>query len=138
MFRGGCSSGWLSDTLGRLNTLRIVLAISTLAMPALYRSGAHVAALYAGVFAVYFCYGTQASVNPAMVSDFWGTRHAGVNYGIFFSAWGAAGIIGPTIGGVLFDKYGNYEEAFYVAGILAAVALVCEMLARRPHVPVTI
>ena len=100
-------------------------------------SGAHVAALYAGVFAVYFCYGAQASVNPAMVSDFWGTRHAGVNYGIFFSAWGAAGIIGPTIGGVLFDKYGNYEEAFYVAGILAAVALVCEMLARRPHVPVT-
>jgi OFA family oxalate/formate antiporter-like MFS transporter len=132
---GRVFSGWLSDTLGRLNTLRVVLAISMLAMPVLYRSGAHVAALYAGVFVVYFCYGTQASVNPAMVSDFWGTRHAGVNYGIFFSAWGAAGIIGPTIGGVLFDKYGNYEEAFYVAGILAAIALICEMAARRPHVP---
>jgi OFA family oxalate/formate antiporter-like MFS transporter len=94
-----------------------------------------VAALYAGVFAVYFCYGAQASVNPATVSDFWGTRHAGVNYGLLFSAWGAAGIIGPTIGGVLFDKYGNYEAAFYAAALLAAIALCCEMLVRRPSVP---
>ena len=133
---GRILSGWLSDALGRLNTLRAVLAISVVAMPALYRVGAHVAALYAGVFAVYFCYGAQASVNPATVSDFWGTRHAGVNYGLVFSAWGAAGIIGPTIGGVLFDKYGNYEAAFYAAALLAAVALCCEMLVRRPRVAV--
>ena len=129
---GRIFSGWLSDTLGRLHTLRAILAISTLAMPALYRVGAHVAALYLGVFAVYFCYGAQASVNPATVSDFWGTRHAGVNYGLLFSAWGAAGIIGPTIGGVLFDRYKNYEAAFYAAGALAAIALVCELAARRP------
>ena len=134
---GRVISGWFSDALGRLNTLRVILAISAIAMPALYRVGAHVAALYAGVFVVYFCYGAQASVNPATVSDFWGTRHAGVNYGLIFSAWGAAGIIGPTIGGVLFDKYGNYEAAFYAAALLAAVALLCEMLVRRPRVPLT-
>lgn len=133
---GRILSGWLSDTLGRLNTLRAILAISTVAMPALYRVGAHVAALYLGVFAVYFCYGAQASVNPATVSDFWGTRHAGVNYSLLFSAWGVAGIIGPTIGGVLFDRYKNYEAAFYAAGALAAIALVCEMAARRPRLPV--
>ena len=43
-----------------------------------------------------------------------------------------AGIIGPRIGGVLFDKYHNYQAAFYSAAALAAVALVCEMLAKRP------
>jgi OFA family oxalate/formate antiporter-like MFS transporter len=133
---GRVVSGWLSDLLGRLNTLRVILAISTIAMPALYRVGAHVAALYLGVFVVYFCYGAQASVNPATVSDFWGTRHAGVNYGLLFSAWGVAGVIGPTIGGVLFDRYRNYEAAFYAAGILAAIALVCEIAARRPHLSV--
>ena len=134
---GRILSGWLSDTMGRLNTLRGALAVSTVvAMPALYRVGAHVAALYLGVFvSVYFCYGAQASVNPATVSDFWGTRHAGVNYGLLFSAWGVAGIIGPTIGGVLFDRYKNYEAAFYAAGALAAIALVCEIAARRPLLP---
>jgi OFA family oxalate/formate antiporter-like MFS transporter len=132
---GRIVSGWLSDILGRLNTLRVVLAISTVAIPIMYWAGAHVLAVYVMVFIVYFCYGAQASVNPATVADFWGTRNAGANYGLIFTAWGTAGIIGPTIGGVLFDKYKNYEAAFYAAAILAAIAFVCEMSARRPHIP---
>ncbi len=38
---GRVLSGWLSDLLGRLNTLRVVLAISSVAMPLLYWVGAH-------------------------------------------------------------------------------------------------
>ncbi len=132
---GRILSGCLSDTLGRLNTLRVVLAISTVAIPVMYWAGAHVLAVYVMVFIVYFCYGAQASVNPAAIADFWGTKNAGVNYGLLFTAWGVAGIIGPTIGGVLFDKYKNYEAAFYVAAILAAIAFICEIAARRPSVP---
>jgi len=132
---GRILSGWLSDALGRLNTLRVVLAISVVAIPILYWAGAHVFAVYVMVFIVYFCYGAQAAVNPATIADFWGTRNAGANYGLLFTAWGAAGIIGPTIGGVLFDKYKNYEAAFYAASVLAAIAFVCEIAARRPHIP---
>ena len=51
------------------------------------------------------------------------------------TAWGVAGIIGPRIGGTLFDKYHNYQAAFYTAAVLAAVALVCELLAKRPAAP---
>jgi OFA family oxalate/formate antiporter-like MFS transporter len=112
---GRILSGWLSDVLGRLNSLRVVLAISTVAIPVMYWAGAHMFAVYAMVFVVYFCYGAQGAVNPATVADFWGTRNAGANYGLLFTAWGVAGIIGPTIGGVLFDKYRNYEVAFYAA-----------------------
>ena len=117
---GRILSGWLSDLMGRLNTLRIVLAISTAAMPALYWVGKHVAEFYALIFIVYFCYGTQASVNASTVSDFWGTRNAGTNYGLLFTAWGFAGVLGPTIAGVLFDKYRNYGAAFYAAAALSA------------------
>ena len=66
------------------------------------------------------------------MSDFWGTRYAGTNYGTLFTAWGFAGILGPTIGGVLFDKYRNYAVAFYTAAALAVVALICALIARRP------
>jgi len=132
---GRILSGWLSDALGRLNTLRVALGISIVAIPVLYWAGAHVFAVYTMVFVVYFCYGAQASVNPATVADFWGTKNAGTNYGLLFTAWGTAGIIGPTIGGVLFDRYRNYEAAFYAAAILAAIAFVCEIAARRPHIP---
>ncbi len=129
---GRVLSGWLSDILGRLNTLRVVLAISAVAMPALYWVGAHLAALYVLIFVVYFCYGAQASVIPTTVSDFWGTRHAGANYGTLFTAWGFSGILGPTIGGVLFDRYRNYGVAFYSAAVLAVIALICVLAARRP------
>jgi len=129
---GRVLSGWLSDIMGRLNTLRVVLAMSCFAMPALYWVGDHLTALYVLIYFVYFSYGAQASVIPSTVSDFWGTRYAGTNYGSLFTAWGFAGILGPTIGGVLFDKYKNYGVAFYTAGALAVVALICVLAARRP------
>jgi OFA family oxalate/formate antiporter-like MFS transporter len=87
------------------------------------------------VFIVYWCFGTQLSVNASTSSDFWGTKNAGINYGILFSAYGVAGIIGPKIGGALFDQYKNYQAAFYTAGALAVVALVFEFLAKRPSTP---
>jgi OFA family oxalate/formate antiporter-like MFS transporter len=91
--------------------------------------------MYVVVFVVYWCYGTQLSVNASTTSDFWGTKNAGINYGLLFTAWGVAGIIGPRIGGVLFDKYKNYQAAFSWAAVLAVVALVCELIARRPAAP---
>src|SRR5713226_7978673 len=132
---GRIFSGWLSDTLGRLNTLRLMIAISAVAMPILYAVGSNVTLLYIMVFVVYWCYGTQLSVNASTTSDFWGTKNAGINYGLLFTAWGAAGIIGPRIGGKFFDKYHNYEYAFYTAAVLAAIALLCELAARRPKIP---
>jgi MFS family permease len=109
-----------------------MIGISIIAMPALYGVGSNVGLLYLAVFVVYWCYGTQLSVNGAAASDFWGTKNAGINYGLLFTAWGVAGIIGPRIGGVLYDKYHNYQAAFYTAAALAAVALSCELLAKRP------
>lgn len=129
---GRILSGWMSDRLGRINVLRAMIGISIVAMPALYAAGSNVALLYAAVFVVYWCYGTQLSVNGVAASDFWGTRNAGINYGMLFTAWGVAGIIGPRIGGVLYDRYHNYQAAFYSAAVLAAVALLCELGARRP------
>lgn len=132
---GRILSGWMSDALGRLNVLRLMIGISIFAMPVLYAVGGNPVLLYAAVFVVYWCYGTQLSVNASTTSDFWGTRNAGINYGLLFTAWGVAGIIGPRIGGTLFDKFHNYQAAFYTASGLAAVALICELVARRPATP---
>ncbi len=135
---GRIFSGWMSDTLGRLNVLRLMIAISAVAMVILPHTGGIAAVpvfLYVMVFIVYWCYGTQLSVNASTTSDFWGTKNAGINYGMLFTAWGIAGLIGGRVGGVLYDKYQNYQAAFYTAAALAVVALIAELLARRPAVP---
>ena len=135
---GRIFSGWMSDALGRLNVLRLMIGISAVSMFILPHTGALFAVpilLYVMVFIVYWCYGTQLSVNASTTSDFWGTKNAGINYGLLFTAWGVAGIIGPRIGGKLFDKYKDYKAAFYTAAVLAVVALICELLAKRPVPP---
>src|SRR5205823_7669003 len=60
---GRILSGWISDKLGRINVLRVMIGISMIAMPALYAAGGNVGMLYLAVFVVYWCYGTQLSVN---------------------------------------------------------------------------
>src|SRR5229473_6150583 len=132
---GRVLSGWMSDALGRLNVLRLMIALSAISMPLLYLTGSNVTLLYVMVFIVYWCFGTQLSVNASTTSDFWGTKNAGINYGLLFTAWGVTGYFASKAGGMLFDKYHNYKAAFYLAGCLAVVALLSEMIAKRPKAP---
>jgi OFA family oxalate/formate antiporter-like MFS transporter len=135
---GRIFSGWMSDALGRLNVLRLMIGISAVSMFILPHTGAIFAVpiiLFAMVFIVYWCYGTQLSVNAATTSDFWGTKNAGINYGLLFTAWGVTGYFAAKVAGKLFDKYKDYKYAFYTAGVLAILALVSEALAKRPTPP---
>ena len=119
---GRILSGWLSDTLGRLRTLRIMVLASAVAMPALFIWREQAVLFFTLAAAVYWCYGTQLSVFASTTADLYGTRNLGLNYGILFTAWGAAGILGPLIGGRVFDTFGDYRYAFYAASALAIVA----------------
>ncbi len=132
---GRIFSGTLSDAIGRLNVLRLMIAVSAVSMPLLYLAGGSIVTLAIMAFIVYWCYGTQLSVNASTASDFWGTKNAGINYGMLFTAWGIAGLTGSRFGGRMFDVYKDYRYAFYTAGALAAVALLAELIARKPTVP---
>jgi OFA family oxalate/formate antiporter-like MFS transporter len=119
---GRILSGWLSDALGRVTTLRLMVLASAVAMPALFAWREQAVPFFVLVACVYWCYGTQLSVFASATADLYGTRHLGLNYGVLFTAWGAAGIFGPMIGGRVFDSFGDYRYAFYAASALAVVA----------------
>jgi hypothetical protein len=101
----------MSDRLGRINVLRTMIGICVVAMPALYAAGSNVALLYAAVFVDYWCYGTQLSAN-GVAADFWGTKNAGVNYGILFTAWGTAGISGRASTGCCMTGFTTTRRRF--------------------------
>jgi len=130
---GRILSGWLSDSLGRLATLRTMVLISAIAMPVLFAVRDQVALFYLAVAVVYWCYGTQLSVFASTTADFYGTRNLGANYGALFTAWGTAGVIGPLIAGRVFDATKSYQYAFYAAAVLALGALGALMIARPPE-----
>jgi OFA family oxalate/formate antiporter-like MFS transporter len=130
---GRILSGWLSDTLGRLTTLRTMIVISAAAMPALYMWREQVLSFYLLVAVVYWCYGTQLSVFASTTADFYGTRYLGLNYGVLFTAWGVAGILGPIIAARVFDAFHDYRYAFFSASALAIIAFASLAFARLPQ-----
>ena len=111
---------------------------SAIAMPALFLFREQTLLLYVLVVAVYWCYGTQLSVFASTTADIYGTRNLGMNYGLLFTAWGAAGIIGPMIGARVYDAFGDYRYAFYAASGLAFVAFGSLTLAGSSHSPVQV
>lgn len=127
---GRILSGWLSDAVGRVTTLRIMVLASAIAMPSLFVFREDLVLLYVLLAAVYWCYGTQLSVFASTTADFYGTRNLGSNYGALFTAWGAAGIIGPMIAGRVFDVFGDYRYAFYAAAALALIAFASLLLVK--------
>ena len=127
-------SGWMSDHLGRLATLRSVIVISMIATPSLYMWREHLLLFYVLLFVVYYCYGTQLSVYTALAGDFYGTKYLATNYGLLLLAWGTAGVLGPVIGSRVFVSTGTYQYAFFGSAILALAALVNLSLVRPPKV----
>jgi OFA family oxalate/formate antiporter-like MFS transporter len=81
-------------------------------------------------------FGGNFALFPSATADYFGTKHFGINYGFIFTAYGVAGILGPVVGGVLYDVTHEYVIAFVFAGLLcflaAASAVVVWALARRP------
>ncbi len=73
---------------------------------------------FGGIFALF----------PSATADYFGTKNFGMNYGWIFTAYGVAGILGPVVGGVLFDATGAFVIAFVFAGILCFIAAGCSVV----------
>ena len=132
---GRVLSGWLSDTLGRLPTLKTMVLLSAVAMPALFLWRAQVVPFFVLIALVYWCYGTQLSLFASTTGDFFGTNNLGLNYGVLFTAWGFAGILGPGIAGRIYVAFGDYRYAFFSAAGFAVIAFIALMLAKPPAHP---
>ena len=129
---GRILSGHVSDKIGRLQTLRLMILVSAALMPFI-ANVTNLTFVFILLFAVYYCFGTLLSVFPSTTADFFGTKNLGVNYGWVFTAYAIAGIVGPKIGGSMFVKYNNYTVAFYTAGVLAIVAFIAILFAHTPE-----
>jgi|KBSMisStandDraft_5_1062788.scaffolds.fasta_scaffold73728_2 OFA family oxalate/formate antiporter-like MFS transporter len=125
-------SGWMSDHLGRLLTVRAVLVAAFFAAPLMYILRGSSLFFFVMLFVVNYAYGTQLSVYTALAGDFYGPKHSAANYGILLLAWGTAGIIGPLIGGWVFDTYKTYQYAFYAAAVCSAISLALLSIAKPP------
>jgi MFS transporter, OFA family, oxalate/formate antiporter len=128
---GRILSGWLSDSIGRIKTISAMILLSAVSVPLLGRIHS-LTLLWPLLFIVYYCYGTQLSLYASTTADFFGAKNVGANYGLVFLAWGAAGIVGPKLGGGIYDRFQSYTWAFDIAAGLLLVAFLIIATLRPP------
>lgn len=78
----------------------------------------------AALFTAGLAYGGLIAAVPVVVVMRTGAGRFSHNFGRIFSAWGVAGLTGPTIAGTLFDIAGTYSGALVVALSTAITALI--------------
>ena len=75
-----------------------------------------------GTAATGICYGAIFPLFPAAVADFYGVKNLGVNYGLVFTGFGVAGVLGPILGSKLRDVSGSWTLSFIVSACLLVLA----------------
>jgi OFA family oxalate/formate antiporter-like MFS transporter len=113
--------GKISDIIDRPRAMMMMFLAQGMAFMMLISVESHLAIFLASAW-VGLNFGGIFALFPSATSDYFGAKHFGVNYGWIFTAYGVAGILGPVVGGVLFDVTDQYIMAFVFAGILCFVA----------------
>lgn len=106
----------------------ILLTAVTLATLALGPRGA---AVFIALGLVGFAYGGTIAATPAVIVKLYGMGRSASVYGRVFTAWGAAGLMGPWLAGALYDWRGGYGVALITASLFALVAAL-SLAAFRP------
>ncbi len=124
--------GWISDRIGRINSLIIAFSLYLVALMWILRTASSPAMYTVGISVIGFSYGGYLSLLPARTADCFGTKNIGVNYGLIFSAYGVAGIAGPLIGAWVRETTGGWENAFWIFSVLSVVGILLSLLSKLP------
>lgn len=124
-------SGWISDHLGRENTMFGIFALEAVGVWAMSVWGHDpvMFVLLGGV--VFLAWGEVASLFPTTCADYFGTKYATTNAGLLYTAKGTASMMVP-LASLLAGVTGDWHVVFMAAVAMNALAAVLAMVALRP------
>jgi OFA family oxalate/formate antiporter-like MFS transporter len=123
--------GWVSDQIGRENTMFIAFMLEGVGIYALYLLAANPFWFVILSGMVFFAWGEIYSLFPATCTDIYGRKFATTNYGMLYTAKGTASLLVP-LANVLTASTGSWHAVFIVAAILNIVAAVMALVVLRP------
>jgi MFS transporter, OFA family, oxalate/formate antiporter len=122
--------GWLSDQIGRENTMALAFSIGAVALYTLSQSGTN-PVLFVLVTAIYFgVYGEIFSLFPATTGDTFGSKFAAANYGMLYTAKGAGALLVPIAAGI--SKAHGWSAVFAIAMTFNVTAAVLALFVLKP------
>jgi MFS transporter, OFA family, oxalate/formate antiporter len=123
--------GWLSDIIGRENTMGIVFSLGAAAYWSLGAFGhsPYLFILLAGL--IFFTWGEIFSLFPAIATDTYGAKNATTNAGLLYTAKGTAVWVVP-IASTVKSYTGSWHWVFVIAAIMNLTVAALALFVLKP------
>jgi OFA family oxalate/formate antiporter-like MFS transporter len=123
--------GWVSDNIGRENTMFIAFGIEAIGIVLLANFGTDPLMFVILTGLVFFAWGEIYSLFPSTCGDSYGSKFATTNAGLLYTAKGTAAIlVGFT--SYITQSTGSWHAVFYLAAGLNALAAVLALFLLKP------
>jgi MFS family permease len=132
---GGRACGFISDLIGREKTITLaaVLSVGALVSLLLVKDTSQPVLLY--LYATCFGYGAGL-YSPTIVAgmaDIFHGRHFGGIGALLLTGMGVGGVIGPWLGGYIYDISGSYSSGFILCIVCFSLSSVAVWIAAPRH-----
>jgi MFS transporter, OFA family, oxalate/formate antiporter len=114
--------GWVSDHIGRENTMFIAFTLEAIAVFALLQLIGRPVWFITLSGLCFFAWGEIFSLFPSITGDLFGKKWATTNYGIVYTAKGTAAFFAGFGAAWLFEKTGSWTRVFYAM-------IACDLIA---------
>jgi len=122
--------GWVSDHIGREQTMFIAFLLEGLGIIALANLGTNPVWFVILSGLVFFAWGEIYSLFPSTVTDTYGATYATANTGFMYTAKGTAAILVPFTS--LIAAKGNWHPVFMMASAMAIIAALMAVFVLKP------
>ncbi|SCC94082.1 putative transporter, Major facilitator superfamily MFS_1 [Thiomonas sp. X19] len=123
-------SGFISDKIGRENTMLIIFFGEGLALLGLMEFGHNPYAFMVLAPVIFLCWGEIFSIFPALNADTFGSKYATTNAGILYTAKGTASLLVPLAS--VLAATSSWNAVFIVAGLASIIAALAAKLVLAP------
>ncbi len=123
--------GWVSDHIGRENTMFVAFSIEAAGIYALsvFGQNPYMFVILTGL--VFFAWGEIYSLFPATCADTFGSKYAATNAGLLYTAKGTAALVVP-FSSILTTMTGSWHAVFLTAAALNAIAALLALFVLKP------
>ena len=128
---GRVAAGTLSDRLGACRTLIFSSLLTALGMVTLLFCGkGSIVMFFAALSLIGFSFGSFMGIYPGFTAAAFGAQHNSVNYGIMFTDFSFAGVLGPWIIKTL-SAGGSFSSAYSVACCISLIGTLAGWIISR-------
>src|SRR5450759_2937610 len=123
--------GWVSDNIGRENTMFIAFGLEAVGIVLMSKYGQDPFWFVILTGVVFFAWGEIYSLFPSTCTDSYGSKFATTNAGLLYTAKGTASLLVPFTS-VITAATGSWHAVFYIAAGMSAVAAVMALVVLKP------